>query len=406
MSIREKNGAPPAKMKQVALLIETSNAYARGVLRGIVSYIRGHQPWSLYLAEHARGDHPPSWLRTWSGDGIIARIETEEVAQELRRKKMPVVDVSAARLLPATPWVETDDAAIAQMAFEHLHQRGLRNVAFCGDPRFNWSNWRAEHFARAARAEGCPCYIYEPSRRLPPDHTGQVEDIARWLRKLPKPAGIMACYDLRGQQVLDACRRWAIPVPDAVAVVGVDNDELLCELSHPPLSSVIPNALRAGHEAAELLDRMMARQAVDTYTHLIPPLGVVTRQSTDVLAVDDPHVARAVRFIRDHACEGIAVTDVLRAVPQSRRLFERKFRKALGHTPHDEILRVQLDRVKMLLAQTDLPLAEIAARTGFAHVEYLSVVFKKKAGVPPSHFRAKSRPSGGEMRAVREKTEC
>ncbi len=378
-------------MKQVALLIETSNAYARGLLRGVVTYIREHQPWSLYLAEHGRGDRPPAWLADWRGDGIIARIETPPVAQALRRKKMPIIDVSAARLLPAVPWFETDDAGVAQVAFEHLRQRGLKRFAFCGDPRFNWSNWRAEHFARAALAEDAPCFIYESSRRFARDDTGQVEDLARWIRKLPKPVGVMTCYDLRGQQLLDACRRAGIAVPDEVAVVGVDNDELLCELSHPPLSSVIPNSIRAGYEAAALLDRLMAGGAVDSHTHLIPPLGVVTRQSTDVLAVDDPHVARAVRFIREHACEGITVADVLRAVPQSRRLFERRFRKILGHTPHDEILRVQLDRVKMLLSQTDLPLAEVAGRAGFTHVEYLSVVFKKKVGVPPSHYRAKHR---------------
>lgn len=228
-------------MKQVALLIETSNAYARGLLRGIVAYLREHRPWSLYLAEHGRGDHPPSWLRGWRGDGIIARIETTAMAGALRRLKIPIVDVSAARLLPALPWFETDDAAFARAAFEHLRERGFRRFAFCGDHRFNWSKWRAEHFQRAVEAEGGQCLHYEPTRSFPRDDVAQIEDLARWLRRLPKPIGLMASYDIRGQQVLDACRRATIAVPDEVAVIGVDNDELLCELSHPPLSSVIPN---------------------------------------------------------------------------------------------------------------------------------------------------------------------
>ena len=133
-------------MKQVALLIETSNAYARGLLRGVVAYIREHRPWSLYLAEHSRGDQPPAWLRQWRGDGIIARIETAAMARALRALKIPIVDVSAARLIPALPWFETDDAAFARLAFDHLRERGFVRYAYCGDSRFNWSKWRAEHF--------------------------------------------------------------------------------------------------------------------------------------------------------------------------------------------------------------------------------------------------------------------
>jgi LacI family transcriptional regulator len=353
--------------------------------------MREHRPWSLHLAEHGRGDHPPAWLAKWQGDGIIARIETPPVAAALKNVRAPVVDVSAARLLPHLPWFETDDAAVAQLAFQHLHSRGFKRFAFCGDSRFNWSNWRCEHFCAAAKSENAPCFVYKPSRRLSRDDTQHIEDIARWLKKLPKPIGVMAAYDYRGQQLLDACRRTEIPVPDVVAVIGVDNDELLCELAYPPLTSVVLNAERTGYEAAALLDELMNGATARSETHLIPPIGVETRQSTDVLAVEDAHVARAVRYIRDHACEGISVSDVLRVVPQARRLLERRFKKILGHTPHDEILRVQLDRVKTLLAQTDLPLAEIAARTGFTHVEYLSVVFKKHVGQPPSRFRAENR---------------
>jgi LacI family transcriptional regulator len=378
-------------MRKVALLIETSNAYARGLLRGIVSYLREHRPWSLYLAEHGRGDRPPSWLPTWDGHGIIARIETPAIAQALRRVRAPIVDVSAARLIPSLPWFETDDAAFAQLAAEHLRERGFKRFAYCGYPRFNWSNWRREHFERAVRAEGGQCFIYEPTRRFSRDDTEQVDDLARWIRKLPKPVGVMACYDLRGVQVLDACRRLGVAVPDELAVVGVDNDELLCELAHPPLSSVIPNTHRTGYEAAALLDQMMSGKRIGGQTHLIPPLGLAARQSSDVLAIDDRHVALAVRYIREHACDGINVQDVLRAVPQARRLLENRFKKLLNRTPHEEIVRVQLSRVKQLLTETDLPLSEIAQRAGFRHVEYLSVVFRKKVGVPPSRYRAVNR---------------
>jgi LacI family transcriptional regulator len=216
-------------------------------------------------------------------------------------------------------------------------------------------------------------------------------DLARWLRGLPKPVGIMASYDIRGQQVLAACRGAGLAVPDEVAVIGVDNDALLCELASPPLSSVIPNAHRAGYEAAALLDQQMAGKRVAATAHLIAPLGIAARQSTDVLAVDDREVARAVQFIREHACEGINVADVLRAVPLSRRVLEQRFQNLLGRTPREEILQVRLSRVKQLLGETDLPLYLVAERTGFEHVEYLSVVFKRETGRTPSRWRSEAR---------------
>ena len=376
---------------KVALLIETSNAYARGLLGGIVAYMREHGEWSIYLAEHGRGDNPPRWLAGWHGDGIIARIENATIAGALRGVKLPVVDVSAARLIPSLPWVETDDNAFARMAADHLLERGFKHFGYCGDDRFNWSKRRSEFFLTFVREAGGECSVYRPDKRQQADAESQVEDIAGWVGRLPKPVGVMACYDLRGQQVLDACRRRGIAVPDEVAVIGVDNDELLCNLSDPPLSSIIPNTHRTGYEAAALLDRLMAGKKVRSLTNLIPPLGVATRQSTDVLAIEDRHVVQAVRFIRERACDGIHVRDVLKAVPQSRRLLEARFKKLIGRTPHEEILRVRLNRARELLSSTDLSLAAIAERTGFVHSEYLSVVFKRETGAPPSQYRALNR---------------
>ena len=374
--------------RQVALLIETSNAYARGLLEGIVAYLRENRAWSIYLPEHSRGDSPPPWLAGWEGDGIIARIENAAIARALARVDLPVVDVSAARLLPSLPWVETDNAAFARAAAEHLLERGFKHFGFCADGRFNWSLEREREFSRLVRAAGgtySACDL--PAESLGDAAEPLVEHIGAWLASLPRPAGVMACYDSYGLQVLDACRRRGIAVPDEIAVIGVDNDELLCSLADPPLSSVIPNTHRMGYEAAALLDRMMAGEKIQALTHLIPPLGVATRPSTDTLAIDDRHVVQAIRFIRERACDGIGVDDVLRAVPQSRRQFERRFAKLVGRTPHAEILRVRMNRAKELLAGTDLPLEAVAERVGIEYSEYLSVVFKRETGVAPSRYR-------------------
>lgn len=380
------------KPRKVALLIESSNAYARGLLRGIESYVREHGRWRIYLAEHGRGEQPPAWLRGWDGDGMIARIENPAIARALAPLKIPIVDVSAARLLPKLPWFETDDAEFARLATEHFRERGLTHFAFCGDARFNWSVWREEHFTRLIHAAGYDCHCFQPSRRGKVSGEHIIDDIGCWLTGLPKPVGVFACYDLRGHQVLDACRRLSIAVPEEVAVLGADNDDLLCDLADPPLSSIIPNTRRTGYEAAALLDEMMAGKRRRADVHLIPPIGIATRQSTEVLAVADRHVAHAVRHIRERSSKGLRVEELARAAGISRRLLEGRFKKLLGRSPHAEIVRAQLDRVKELLASTDLTLREIADRTGFQHVEYLSVVFKKKIGIPPGRYRAEQQP--------------
>jgi LacI family transcriptional regulator len=381
------------RRQQVALLIETSNSYARGLLEGVIAYVREHESWSIYLPEQRRGERPPAWLGGWRGDGIIARIENREIADAVLRMGLPVVDVSAARTLPAIPWVETDDEAFAQAAFDHLFERGFRRLAFCGEPQFNWSNWRLENFTRLAIAAGCELHCY-PSGAGDTTTTAwqqQHRALSAWIRRLPRPIGIMACYDIKGQEILDICRGQNIAVPEEIAVIGVDNDHLICELCLPPLSSVIPDTHRTGYIAAELLDRVMRGKKASSKPRLVKPLGICMRRSTDILAIDDPDVAAALRFIREYACEGIQVEDVLREIPLSRRVLEARFAKLLGRTPHEEILRVKIDRSKRLLSETDLPLKAIARRSGFSSEDYLTVAFKRCEAVTPSQFRVQKK---------------
>lgn len=381
-----------SQQKSVALLIETSNAYARNLLSGVVSYLRTNSSWSVSLPEQHRGADPPAWLRSWKGDGLIARIETEAIARVVRKLNVPIVDVSAARHVPSVPWVETDDSAMAEAAFKHFRERGFQHFAFCGEPEFAWSNLREAGFIEAAHNSGFECHVFH-SRS--PDVRGyslarERKRMSRWLNQLPRPIGIFTCYDIKGQQVLDLCREQSVSVPEEVAVLGVDNDELLCDLCSPPLSSIIPAAQQAGREAARLLELMMDGQHVAPLPHLIKPLGVVTRQSTDVIALADPDIAEAMKFIRDHACDGINVNTVLERVPLSRRVLEKRFQELIGRTPHQEITRRRFDHVKRLLMDTDLTLGQIASRTGFRNEEYLSVAFRKAAGMSPGQYRKQS----------------
>lgn len=380
------------KQKSVALLIETSNAYARNLLSGIVSHLRTNASWSVSLPEQHRGADPPAWLRSWKGDGLIARIETKAIAAVVRKLNVPIVDVSAARHVPSVPWVETDDPAMAQAAFSHFRERGFQHFAFCGEPEFNWSNLREAAFVSAAQDAGLECHVF-PSRSPDAPKFSLAKERQRmsgWLKRLQKPVGIFTCYDIKGQQVLDLCRQQSLSVPEEVAVLGVDNDELLCDLCSPPLSSILPAAQQAGRKAARLLDLMMDGQHVPPLPHLIKPLGVVTRQSTDVIATVDLDIAKAMKYIRDHACEGINVNSVLQQVPLSRRVLEKRFQESIGRTPHQEIIRRRFDQVRRLLIETDLTLHQIASRTGFRNEEYLSVAFRKVAGMSPGQYRKQS----------------
>lgn len=389
-SARPKHSHPApshGSVPKVALVFEATNSYARKLLIGIGEYILNHGPWQVHYAELGRSDPPPEWLATWKGDGIIARGENRATAAAVAKLQVPVVDLTPSRLLAPAPWVKSDDAAIARLAAEHFIQHGFHHFAFCGDVRFSWSNQRETCFTAELAATGRACACYRP-RRKPTSDDAEVELIGEWLSTLPKPVAVFACYDNRGQQVLEACRRRNLTVPEQVAVLGVDNDEVLCALSPPPLSSVALNPRRVGWQAAALLSRLMAGESLAPENHLIPPVGVVIRQSSDILAVADAKIATALRFIREHACEGIRVSDVLRECPMARRALETRFRQLLGRTPREEILRVQLNRVKELLVGTEMPVWQIAERTGF-EPEYLSVVFKQKTGVAPREYRRK-----------------
>lgn len=381
----------------VAVLIETSRAYGRGLLEGVARYVREHGPWSIYFKPHGLGEPPPPWLRRWKGHGILARIDNREMARAVRATGLPAVDLRGRLPDLGLPRVGVDNGVLARLAFTHLAERGFRQFAFCGLPcgEHPHMDQRREDFRRLVEQAGYACAVFEP--RLGPRPLAwerEQEQLAEWLRQLPKPIGIMASHDDRGQQLLDACRRAGVHVPEQAAVISVENDIILCSLATPPLTSIDVNAPRVGYEAAALLARLMAGEKPAQPRILLDLCRVVTRQSTDVLALDVPDLARAVRFIRERACEGINVADVLHEVPVSRSVLERQFRQVLGRTPKAEILRVQMERARQLLAETDLPLAAVAVRTGFRTEKYFGDIFHRKVGERAGAYRRRARLRG------------
>jgi LacI family transcriptional regulator len=316
--------------------------------------------------------------------------------------RVPVVDLNDLHHDLGFPRLQSDNRAIGRTAAEHLRDRGFRHYAYCGFTAEAWAAERREGFTERLAQLGSPVDVYETfwRGRHVLSWAAEQGQLARWLARLPQPVGVFACNDVRGRHVLEACRRLGLAVPERVAVVGVDNDELLCRMSDPPLSSVVPDAYRLGYESAALLERMMSGQAVRDAVRFIAPRSVVTRQSSDVLAVDDPDVAAALRFIRAEACRGIRVADVLRRVPASRSILERRFKDGLGRSPHAEIRAVQLREAARLLEETDFPLKRVAAQCGIAHMEYLSYLFRREFGVPPGAYR-RARVSNASPAATR-----
>jgi LacI family transcriptional regulator len=391
------------KRPHVALIVETSIHYGRQILAGVTRYVRSHRAWSVFLEQRELWTAPPDWLRRWRGDGVICRKTTPQLAEMLRKAGVPLVDLNDCCEPVGAPRIEADHRAIGRLAADHLLERGFRQFAFCGFGDQRFSTERREGFVArlAERGHGCGD-VWESPWVGPAARAWEREqaEIAKWVSSLPKPVGLMACSDARGQHVLDACQRVDLAVPEGVAVIGVDDDAVLCNLCHPPLSSVVPNPERVGYEAAGLLDRMMAGGAAPGGVQSVEPVGVQTRQSTDVLAIDDPAVAATLRFIRERAFHGVSMKDVIRQAAMSRSLLERKFRQYLGHSPQAEIRSMQLKRVKQLLAESDLPLTQIAGLAGYAHPEYMSVVFKRETGQTPGQFRAAANPGFGTAKVA------
>jgi LacI family transcriptional regulator len=381
----------------VALLLETSREVGRGLLRGVMRYSRLHGPWGLHIMPGDLVQSLPT-MKAWGGTGIIARIATARIARAILKTGLPVIagPLSARQLAPSSPLaklseIRANGEGIGKMAADHLLERGLHHFAFVGPlDDANWVQRRQKSFCKRISEAGFQCSVYPKPPVVERDWGREQRRLGRWLSSQPKPLGVMAALDTRGRQVIEACMESYLRVPDEVAVIGVDNDELLCELCDPPLSSIVLNAEKAGYEAAELLQQMMKGERVKSRCILIEPTHVVARRSTETVETSDEKIAAALRFIRLGAHRPFQVRDVAEHIGLSRRSLELRFRKALGHTVLTEIRRIQMERVKAFLIETDFPIQKIAGQCGFASGNYLGKIFRRKFGETPQRFRSRN----------------
>jgi len=360
----------------VYLLVPLGLSYGREVMRGVREYTKANCLWQLAVAEPIAATLRT--LRKEKPDGIIAMLTSAALEKAARELRVPTVNVSS-WCKGVLPRAVPDNEAIGRMAAEHFVSRGFRNFAFAGMSQLLFSQQRQQGFVRALREAGWGCH------EIPEGGD------ARCIRSFPKPLGVFACNDVRARQVISGCMKAKACVPEDVAVLGVDNDETLCELSEVPLSSIDPASRRVGFEAAALLDRLMQGKTLEQKWMIVPPAGLVVRASSDVLAVSDCEVANAMRYMQAHACDPMRVEDMMGVLRVSRRTLEKRFRTTFGRTLHDEIRRLQFEKARQLLCDTDLKIPQVARKCGFRDPKRFTTLFRQEFGSPPTAFRRDSR---------------
>jgi LacI family transcriptional regulator len=379
-----------SKSYRIALLIETSTSWGVRLIRGIGQFAQERGDWLIHV--EPRGRYERSRIPAgWKGDGIIARINQESLAREIVAAAIPAVNVS---------WFTFDGPNICRtsaseresgdLAADYFLSLGLRRFAYCGPLRRpGYEDQFAAAYSERLAAAGYPCEVYPAlkgdQRTIPWDE--QLNSLVGWLKELPRPTGLLCWSAWRGRQVTEACQYAGIRVPDEVAVLGGEHDDLMAMISTPPLSTIEQPAERIGYEAAALLQKMMQGEEPPSKAVMFSPTRVVVRQSTDILAVEDDVVRKALRVIHQQACSGVNVSDIVSQLMIARRALEQRFVQHLGRTPAVEIRRVRIEAAKKLLVETDQNMAQIARATGFGEQDLFSRTFRRNTGMTPTEFR-------------------
>lgn len=377
--------------RRVLVSVQYGIEFGRGVARGVIAYARSHTDWRLW--RHA--EVLPDEVASTQTSGVIAEWVKPEAFSAVTAAAVPIVFVGEPEVRPHASCVAVDDAAVGAMAAEHLVDLGVRRFAFVGSGSWPFVYRRLSGFNAALAARGLgPAETFIQSMYGEHQRLVFESSLAEWLRQLPLPCGVLAAFDAVGIEVVAAARRSGLKIPDQLPVVGVDDDQLACELSDIPLSSVAQPLFAIGFEAARLLHERMLDPTLPGRQVLLPPVRVVNRKSSDLIAIEDTDVAAALRLIRDHAHEEINCEWLVKRLPVARRSLERRFRQAVGRSLLEHIHHVRFQRARALLADTDLPLKVIAKQTGFRTARWLATGFHRRLNLSPSEYRRQYRAEG------------
>lgn len=382
---------PPdnADRPRVLLLIETSTSWGTGICEGVAQYAHERGRWRFTLEPTGKNDQ----LRLpakWRGDGVLARVNSQALADDLIASKLPAVNVSWYHFgFPEVPRCTANEAACAEMGFQHLYDHGLRHFAYIGPRnRPGYVDEMGAHFIELAHEKQCSCKTFTTRRRAATTDAwvDQSKDMIAWLKTLPKPVGILTWGGFQARRATDACDSANLSIPDEVAILSSEWDELMELMASPVLSAVDQNPHRVGYESARLLDEQMQGKPKPSRPFLIPPRTVIAGPSTDLFSFPDEDLVAALRHIRRHLREKLLISDLARHVGVSRRTLEQAFRKHLHRSPADEIRRQRIEHAKQLFASTDWSIAQVRQDCGIRCTESFSRAFRKQTGVTPKHF--------------------
>ena len=387
-----KTGKSPPK---IAVLLDSARGYERMLLRGIWRYVKLHGPWILFRTS-------PYYQRFWGllneSPAELKRAEVEGVIAhyrpglcEFRNLGLPLVIVPGMEIVEGAVNLVNDDERIGAMGADHLANLGLTNLAYAGYRSLCWSVGRMEGFCRRVSQLVLVPRHHLVSFRASRLGSGGEKALVAWLERLPKPVGLMACNDEFALSIRELCRIHDLQVPEQVAILGVDNDEMICEQTSPPLSSIELSVERAGYEAADLLDRML-RGEPTAQRIVAEPLRVVARPSTDWTVIEDREVAAAIHFVRQNSKRVLQVKQVVKACGISRRNLADRFLRIVGRTIADEIHFRRVEHIKLMLTETNQSISQIAKDLGYIHDRHFARYFHRQTGITPRVYRKRYGP--------------
>lgn len=380
-------------MYKIILLIDFTEDYGKSLLKGITRYSKENGPWLFCrMPQHYREDlsldNLINFAKEWKADGIIAQLYNNADIQKLVETKIPVITEDFKEHFEEFPNISGNYFETGEMGAKYFINKGYKNFAFYGFNNIVWSRERGDGFENYVNNNGGKVNFFNPKKIAKRElWYYKPSALSKWLTSLPKPIAIMACDDERAQNITDACRLAKIRIPDEVSVLGVDNDELTCNLTDPPLSSIGLAVEQGGFDAAKLMHLMIENKDQKTYDIIVKSTSIFTRQSTDICASTDKQIVMALNFIHQNIENNINVIDVLKKVSISRRALEKRFLEVTGSAVYKYICNLRIQKFSDKLLESEKSINEIAIEVGFSDNKNLSRLFKQINGCTPLQYR-------------------
>jgi LacI family transcriptional regulator len=382
-------------MHKIILLIDFSEEYSKSLLRGITKYSKEHAPWVFcrmptFYRETIGIEGIVKWAKEWGAKGIIGQLYNNSDIKQITDAGIALIAEDFKERFSDIPNITGGYYETGRLGAEYFLKKGFKNFAFYGFKNIVWSRERASGFEERVKLNGyCVEYFEHKKSRSRELWYYKPSSLSHWLNALPKPVALMTCDDNQGQHVTEACKQAGIRIPEEVAVLGVDNDETICNLSDPPLSSIVLDTEKAGYEAARLLDDLINNKTQDIHNIIVEPTQVITRQSTDIYAANDKYIAKALKYIHQNIENNIQVNHVLKQIPLSRRALEKRFQQITGFPVYKYIYTLRIEKFAAKLLETDKTIFEISLETGFSDSKNISRQFKEIKGCNPNEYRRK-----------------